>query len=252
MHAPNRPINYSTGPKPVKRPVETDAGRPAGKRVDSVHQADGKRRKTNEEAEPPVRPTLAPPIRQSNVRKEILAKQYGGGMVKNSLGGHHAAGQQRPMHPLEMSKFASGKIPFAEPSTAKTPGPGPSRPLPPPRASPVYPNGDSIKLPEIPTDSEDEDDSDAEPAVVPDWARPENLQELLVAQEGEEPENVFGPAPPLHMEEIFKDSKHRHRFRDRTSSANWNGPDGLTQAEIEYDNAARLRMKQNGGWMFGL
>ncbi|EEQ87316.1 inner centromere protein [Blastomyces dermatitidis ER-3] len=278
-----RPVNYPppNPAKPPKRALEDESsGRPVtGKVGAAVHQADGKRRKTDDEiaaSEPPIRSAMAPPIRQSNVRKEAPKQQmYNQGYSTMPPPPHHQAGpslfknptaprhfqpsapvQSQPHrngHPLEMSKFASGKIPFADNSnpphatTHKTPAHGPQKIL---KSSPAYPNGDSIKLPEILTDSEDED-SDAEPYNVPDWAKPENLNNILISQEGKDGEQVFGPTAPLHMEEIFKDNKDRFkRFRDRTSSANWGGPDGLTQDEIKWDLAERERLKRNGGWTF--
>lgn len=157
----------------------------------------------------------------------------------------------RGAHPLETAKYASGKIPFAEtpnaPSAQKAASHKHHHQQ---HKSPAYQNGEAINLPEIPTDSEDED-SDAEPYNVPDWAKEDNLRNLLVKQEGQDGERVFGPSAPLRMEEIFKDSKDRFKkFRDRTSSANWNGPDGLTQDEIKWDMAERERLKKNGGWVF--
>lgn len=155
-----------------------------------------------------------------------------------------------------MAKYANGKIPFAEPnnvpcqpSSAHLKTPGQNKHVI-PKSSPAYPNGENIKLPDIPTDSEDED-SDAEPCHVPDWAKEENLHNILVQQESQDGEMVFGPSAPLRMEEIFKGNKERLRkFRDRTSSANWNGPDGLTQDEIKWDMAEREKLKNNGGWVF--
>src|SRR6185312_13407553 len=57
--------------------------------------------------------------------------------------------QQAKMNPITPAhaQFAKGKIPFAEPAHA-----------PQPQVPTIqYPNGDDIKLPEIMTDSEDED-----------------------------------------------------------------------------------------------
>ena len=175
-------------------------------------------------------------------------------MYQNS--GPQPGQSYRGYPPVETAKFASGEIPFAEP-----PNPPPTQKAASHKhqahqhqhalhKSPAYPNGENVKLPEIPTDSEDED-SDAEPYNVPDWAKEENLRKLLVSQEGQDGEMVFGPSAPLRMEEIFKDSKDRFKkFRDRTSSANWNGPDGLTQDEIKWDIAEREKLKRNGGWVF--
>ncbi|KAK2882432.1 hypothetical protein FQN49_000354 [Arthroderma sp. PD_2] len=282
---PSRPHNYppSNPAKPPKRVHdEQNTIRPPATKSGSVHQPDGKRRKTEDEivvAEPAVRPAMAPPIRQSNASKlnnfpsipkysataPPQANQMQGcpPIFKNSIGAqrqfqaHPLSGQgNRPAHPLEMAKYANGKIPFAEPSSSsqanpgslKTPGHGNKHAIP--KSSPAYPNGENIKLPDIPTDSEDED-SDAEPCHVPDWAKEENLHNILVQQEGQDGEMVFGPSAPLHMEEIFKGNKERVRkFRDRTSSANWNGPDGLTQDEIKWDMAEREKLKNNGGWVF--
>ncbi|PGH23616.1 hypothetical protein AJ80_02397 [Polytolypa hystricis UAMH7299] len=270
----NRPIvhNPSNASKPIKRVIEDDApARQATVKSGAVHQADGKRRKTDEEIvdQQPTRPTMAPPIRQSNVRRETKQQLFthtyqpptapnpaGPALFKNPAGPRHfqppSSSVQRAANPLEMAKYANGKIPFAEPSNQphaahKTPTQGSHKNL---KSSPAYPNGEHIKLPEIPTDSED-DDSDAEPCHVPEWAKEENLVNLLIEQEGKDGEQVFGPSAPLHMEEIFKDNKDRlRRFRDRTSSANWSGPDGLTQDEVKWDLQERERLKKNGGWTF--
>jgi hypothetical protein len=156
---------------------------------------------------------------------------------------------------MDMSKYASGKIPFAEPANAnpqatshKTPGASSSQKAPKP--SPNYPNGENINLPEIATDSEDED-SDAEMLPVPKWAQPKELETLLRQQEGMEVDSIFGPIAPFSLEETFKSDKKIKKFRERTSSANWSGPDGLTQDEIRRDLAERQRLRLNGGWTFG-
>ncbi|WEW62009.1 hypothetical protein PRK78_007509 [Emydomyces testavorans] len=266
----SRPQPIINPAKPPKRANEEEA----------VQTTSSKRRKTDEEVavEPPTRPTMAPPIRQSSVRKEFKAQvvppgyatattmsqsQVGVSLFKhpsNSVRplqtpGHSQAGIGRSAHPLEMSKFASGKIPFADsnpshPAAHKTPGNTSAQKVI--RASPAYPHGENIKLPEIPTDSEDED-SDAEPYHVPEWAKEENLRNILIEQEGKDGEMVFGPTAPLHMEEIFKDNKDRLRkFRDRTSSANWAGTDALTMEEIRWDMEQRERLKREGGWTFGV
>jgi hypothetical protein len=151
-----------------------------------------------------------------------------------------------------MSKYTSGKIPFADASnqgssSQKTPGQGIQKA--PAKPSPKYPSGESIHLPEIPTDSEEED-SDAEIMPVPKWAQPDELKALLIEQEGKEADLIFGPIAPFSLEETFKADKKIKKFRDRTSSANWGGPDGLTQEEIRKDLAERQRLRLNGGWTF--
>lgn len=123
------------------------------------------------------------------------------------------------------------------------------------KSSPQYPNGEAIHLPEIPTDSEDEDSEDEGNAFpLPDWATPGHLTEQLMRQEGLDGDAVFGPIAPLKMEEIFsKGNKDRlKRLRDRTSSANWTlSGDGLTLEEVRADREQRERMRLEGGWKFG-
>lgn len=155
-----------------------------------------------------------------------------------------------------MSKLAHGKIPFAEPNHApppaahRAPAASSQRTPKPAKPSPKYPSGENIHLPEIATDSEDEDDSDAEMFPVPKWAQPKELEGLLQQQDGMEVDSIFGPIAPFSLEETFKADKKIKKYRDRTSSANWSGPDGLTQEEIRRDVADRQRLRLNGGWSF--
>jgi hypothetical protein len=106
-----------------------------------------------------------------------------------------------------MYQYANGKIPFAEPNQAAAPTnatrPGASSSAqrapaqPPAKPSPKYPSGESIHLPEIATDSEDEDDSDSEMFPVPKWAQSKELNDLLVIQDRMEPDSIFGPIAPI-------------------------------------------------------
>ena len=118
----------------------------------------------------------------------------------------------------------------------------------------MYPNGDNIPLDEIPTDSEDEDSEDerVKKRMLPGWVHTPELERKLREQEEIDTDALFGPIGPPNMEDIFKDKNRHHRFRSRTSSANWAGQDRLTEEEIRNDNAARERMRREGGWTFGL
>ncbi|KAJ5156831.1 hypothetical protein N7492_009634 [Penicillium capsulatum] len=246
--------------KPPKRVMDEDAGhRPAVKKPSNVLPAgEAKRRKTEDEHNPmqPMRPHMAPPIRHSNMRKPSVYGQAGPAHPSSSSI-FKTAQPQRSAHPMDMGKFANGKIPFADPNHAP-PGPAqkPTAPSsaqrapPPPKPSPKYPSGESVHLPEIATDSEDEDDSDSEMFPVPKWAQPKELEGLLRQQDGMEVDSIFGPIAPFSLEETFKADKKIKKYRDRTSSANWSGPDGLTQEEIRKDVADRQRMRLNGGWSF--
>ena len=273
-----RPINppAPNPAKPPKRNMDEEAGYRAAVANTSNVQPSGeaKRRKTEDEHNPmqPVRPTMAPPIRQSNIRKvssallprshlqqvfpDDFAQQPS--MFGQSGSSIFKTGQpQRPAHPSELAKYTNGKIPFAEPNHPPPPAvhkataPGSAqRPPPPAKPSPKYPSGESIHLPEIATDSEDEDDSDSEMFPVPKWAQPKELEGLLREQDGMEVDSIFGPIAPFSLEETFKADKKIKKYRDRTSSANWNGPDGLTQEEIRRDRIERQKLRLNGGWSF--
>lgn len=272
-----RPINppAPNPAKPPKRNMDEEAGYRAAVANPSNAQpsGDAKRRKTEDEHNPmqPVRPTMAPPIRQSNIRKVSLTwpmqvdclQVYSNDVLQQpSMFGQPGSsifktGQpQRPAHPSELAKYTNNKIPFAEPNHAPPPAvqkatPGSAqRPPPAAKPSPKYPSGENIHLPEIATDSEDEDDSDSEIFPVPKWAQPKELEGLLRQQDGMEVDSIFGPIAPFSLEETFKADKKIKKYRDRTSSANWNGPDGLTQEEIRKDRVERQKLRLNGGWSF--
>ncbi|KAE8367461.1 hypothetical protein BDV27DRAFT_123752 [Aspergillus caelatus] len=264
MQPYNRTINppQPNPAKPPKRGLDDEPGHRSAAPKPGAMQPSGetKRRRTEDEHNPVMRPTMAPPIRQSNIRKESMIRKE---PTKPSMYGHTQPGSsifksaqsQRPAHPMDMAKYASGKIPFAEPSNApqaathKTPVAGSSTQKAAHKPSPNYPNGENIHLPEIATDSEDED-SDAEMLPVPKWAQPKELESILRQQEGLEADSIFGPIAPFSLEETFKADKRIKKFRERTSSANWAGTDALTQEEIRRDLAERQRLRLNGGWSF--
>lgn len=155
-----------------------------------------------------------------------------------------------------MAKISTAKIPFAEisnppaaSSAYKTParsahGTAPNTAA---KSSP-FQSGENIILPDIATDSEDED-SDNE-FKAPSWADSPALRELLSQQQLVDPESVFGPIAPLRMEEIFRNKDRQKRFRDRTSSANWIGTDQLTEEERQRDREGRERMMRDGRWTY--
>lgn len=127
--------------------------------------------------------------------------------------------------------------------------------------------GETIALPEIPTDSEDSDsDSDDNAAnkrrddddgnFQPSWVQSPALHDILTQQQLVDPETVFGPIAPLKMDELFHPngkSKKKYDFKDRTSSVNWaTSGDLLTEEEKRRDREARERLIREGGWTFQL
>lgn len=173
-----------------------------------------------------------------------------------------------PMPQVEGVKFSKDKIRFANEATAgppsvfKTPGAKSASKLAMLKTpagvkdSPIYQSGELIELPDIPTDSEEDDDDDnyvpKDNFNVPQWAESPELRALLRQQQTVNPEEIFGPMAKLDMDAIFQNrtDKQAHKFRARTSSANWSGADRLTAAEIAADHEARQKMIAQGGWKY--
>ncbi|SPN99650.1 uncharacterized protein DNG_02502 [Cephalotrichum gorgonifer] len=156
---------------------------------------------------------------------------------------------------LDTTQFSKGAIPFATnpgQQAYKTPGRAgaPAGAKSATRTSPRFQNGEAIELPEIQTDDEDED-SDGDHGMMASWADSPDLRRALLRQETMDPSAVFGPPAPLNMEEVFAKSKDRwHKFRARTSSANWSGGDRLTEEDIRKDIAARDKLRREGAWTY--
>ncbi|KAI0204966.1 hypothetical protein F4808DRAFT_316588 [Astrocystis sublimbata] len=268
----SRPVNtiLSTASKAqTKRPLPQEA-------------KDSKRMRMTDEFDEPVgnekQPSLkGAPVRPSGgVKKDLPTKSMFSNGYTNAppqsvtrdlfkatvTNQHHS--HIKATHPLDMAQMSKGAIPFAPNShAAGGPSKTPARPAgkavaksavkSATRSSPRFQNGDSIELPEINTDDEDEEDEDDGKGLVADWADSPNLRRALVEQEDKNPFEVFGAPAPLNMEEVFARSKERFpKFRNRTSSANWSGPDGLTEEDIRKDLAARERMRRDGGWSYDM
>lgn len=188
------------------------------------------------------------------------SSQPGNALLKTAT--NTVAHPQHPKtpHANDLAKYSKAPIPFAEAANqsqfqvqhhlaqralSKTPATA-SKP------SPQYPNGDNISLPEIATDSEDSDDEND--FVPPEWANSPELRHLLQHQQLVDPMKVFGPIAPLAVEDVFKggNKERQARLRARTSSANWNGPDRLTEEERRRDFEAREKLEKDGGWSFNL
>ncbi|KIW07872.1 uncharacterized protein PV09_01786 [Verruconis gallopava] len=278
MHHDGRPPVQVNPVKPKRALAEEDEQhqRPAIQRNPaSYQQHDAKRRKTIDDEEEPTEPRRSvmagPPVRQSNMGK---VNKFPHGYGAAPAPAQHApsmfiktvTGQHQIMHgkPNDMSKFANVRPPFADSSQVatasttnmhKTPGRPistahgmKSNPVSAAKSSPHYPNPESIHLPEIATDSEDEDSENEFQA--PSWTESPALRQLLTEQQLVDPQSVFGPIAPLRMEEVFRNKERQKKFRERTSSANWSGADRLTEEERQRDREARERLMRDGGWSF--
>ena len=161
----------------------------------------------------------------------------------------------RPAHPVDMTQYTKGKIPFGEtpnpPQSYKTPLPSKQKMAGSSKQSPVT-NTDHIHLEEPQTDSEEEDSEEERKKKrnLPEWALTPEIRRALIDQEDIDTDALFGPPQAPNMEEMFKVKDKR--FRSRTSSANWGGQDRLTEEDIRNDLAARDRMRRDGGWTYGI
>lgn len=170
--------------------------------------------------------------------------------------------QANGTHPMDMAQMAKGPIPFASNSNqAGSQHKTPARPGAPnggvksaksaARSSPRFQNGENIVLPEINSDSEDGDSDGPGDFPVQGWTNSPDLRKALVMQETMDPAQIFGQPGPLNMEEVFSKSKDRwHKFRNRTSSANWSGTDRLTEDDVRKDLEARDKVRRQGGWTY--
>ena len=282
-------VNPAKPPKRYFNPDNDDQeSEPASVQSFQPAQSIAKKQKVSEEFElrtqqqPLARTAMGAPMRASTAKKQELPSKFQTGymtnassgqqgpssMLKTAINTSHQMQQQNFPNPKtphtiqEIAKFSNARIPFAE--APNPPGPQtyqqqPARPFQKTpgtaksvaKSSPSYPNGDNISLPDIATDSEDED-SDDNGFEAPAWTNSPELRQLLEQQQLVDPMRVFGPIAPLSMDEVFKGvSKDRlKRFRDRTSSANWNGPDRLTEEERRRDREARERFEREGGWTY--
>lgn len=274
---PTNSVMHNTAKLPVKRPLpqdEDNRSRPTLQRNGpSYHQQEhqAKRRRTSDDFDDDEDMTedhpkmTAPPIRQSSSRQNMPTKSlfpsgYANAPPPNSLQrstliNQHNINQSKPTHPMDMAQVSKAPIPFAP--SSKTPArPGAhngackSAAKSAAKSSPHYQNGETIVLPEIHTDSEEEDD-DKDDFVAAEWTNSPDLRRRLIEQEKMDPAAIFGNPGPLNMEEVFSKSKDRfHKFRTRTSSANWSGQDRLTEDEIKKDLRARDQVRRQGGWTY--
>ncbi|BGP39861.1 hypothetical protein JCM10450v2_003834 [Rhodotorula kratochvilovae] len=130
------------------------------------------------------------------------------------------AGPSRPLAPTVPKPFISAMRP---PQTAPVPAPKPAEP------QEAY-----QELPDIDSEYSDSDEEahERKNAELPRWARSPALAQALYDQQQVNPDEIFGPIPKLAIGEFFRNSASAARLRARTSSAQWDGTDGLTQTDL--------------------
>lgn len=109
-------------------------------------------------------------------------------------------------------------------------------------------DGDEV-LPEIASEYSDSEDEETiqKRAAMPLWTQGDMLDAALLAQSTVDADEIFGiPHGPVELEKILPGERTANRIRRaRTSSANWSGPDGLAQWEIDRYNK-RMGIKSAG------
>ncbi|ODV97179.1 hypothetical protein PACTADRAFT_32663 [Pachysolen tannophilus NRRL Y-2460] len=150
-------------------------------------------------------------------------------LMKTAMLQHARLNQTSSIPQVDAIKFSSEKIKFnndivSKPMNITSTTPASRRVI----ASSTTPSKSPIALPEIYSESED----DEEGTVLKSWANSPGLKQALLNQQNINPDSIFGPVAPLNMEEIFKNSR-LSKFRARSSSAQWGVQDMLNQQEIE-------------------
>jgi len=159
-----------------------------------------------------------------------------------------AALPPRPLAPTVPKPFSSAMRP-PQPTQA---------PLPP---KVVEPQESLQELPDIDSEYSDSDDEahERKNAALPRWAQSPVLAQALLDQQQVNPDEIFGPIPKLSIggalyspllsslclhhrlrstdarstpADFFRNSASAARLRARTSSAQWDGTDGLTQTDL--------------------
>ncbi|KAN0059862.1 hypothetical protein ACQY0O_008436 [Thecaphora frezii] len=110
---------------------------------------------------------------------------------------------------------------------------------------------DPEELPEVNSEYSDSGDEAtvARRATHPSWTQGEDLQAALLAQATVDADEIFGiPSGPVRLEEMLPSQTSMMRIRrPRSSSANWSGPDGLAQWEIDrYNKRLGIRSGNTG------
>ncbi|ROW09692.1 hypothetical protein VMCG_02211 [Cytospora schulzeri] len=242
-----RPVNAvlsSTAKMSLKRPLQHEGAedgtqRPTAARTRPSQQKEVKRMRMSDEFDleeqmeiqsygtkikgPPIRPSAG--YKKDLPNKSLYTSGYAPApqsATRDIFKAPAAPQHQKSAHPQDLAQVSKAHIPFASSHHAA---------------------GAAYKTPAKPTGG----------LGKASWADTPALRRELMRQETVDPLQVFGPPAPLNMEEVFSKSKDRwHKFRARTSSANWAGADRLTEEEIRKDLAARDRMRREGGWTYEL
>ncbi|GJN89172.1 hypothetical protein Rhopal_002146-T1 [Rhodotorula paludigena] len=173
----------------------------------------------------------ANPLSKSAGASSMIGQSFMSNKIRlpeSSMSAHAQPGPPRPLAPTVPKAFSSQGM--ARP---------PQQAAPAPKPEPVY-----QELPEIDSEYSDSDDETQERkrAALPHWAQSPALAQALLNQQQVNPDEIFGPIPKLAIGEFFRNSSSAARLRARTSSAQWDGTDALSQTDMaRYHRAMGYR-----------
>ncbi|WFC94899.1 hypothetical protein MBRA1_001537 [Malassezia brasiliensis] len=194
-----------------------------------TYDAEGKRRKVSQQ------PVREPPSHDERVSTESALKNK---LTTTALPPAKVAGStvRAPVRPLTGATRAWSKTSDApRSSTLSTTNVFQQQPA---TTEPV--DVSTEELPDVQSEYSDSEDeaSIKKRKLEPSWTRGRELEDLLLQQSTVDPDEIFGfQLGPVPLDTMLPPRKgDRRRARKRTSSANWNGPDGLAQWEIDRYN----------------
>lgn len=213
VRAPARPgstVRHSQGTRPPASQAYT-------------YDTDGKRRKVSQH-----------PLQESTNQDERISTEMA---LKSKL--THSVRPPKP-RPAPSIRPASSQA-RAPPTTHRT---WPKQAPPAPNVFQQQPAAvEEAGVDELPDVQSEYSDSDDEASLKkrklePSWARGRELEDLLLQQASMDPDEIFGfQLGPVPLDTMLPPrTGDRRRARNRTSSANWSGPDGLAQWEIDRYN----------------
>ncbi|KAF8274081.1 hypothetical protein EI94DRAFT_1714691 [Lactarius quietus] len=199
-----------------KKEREENTGKRPLAKADSKHlEEDNKKKRATVEA-----PKAKPPSKE---KKEVPPTRITKPSQTTSL--RPAAITKQPSKTSFNQATGSKAVPIEKPADA------------PSKRAAVATHKHAQRLDAEPPYSDSEDENRARKFDAPEWTQSPELRAALESQSRVNPDDIFGPVRPLRMEDIFR--TRTSRFRARTSSANWSGPDGLKQEE-EREYARRM------------
>lgn len=232
-----RPVTVASVRPPPRAPppgrpsqVRATPGRVSTAAPSYTYDAEGKRRKVSQQ---PVREPSGHDERVST-ESALKSKLTTTAMPSTKAGGSTVRAPVRPVTGAPRAWPKAGEAPRS--SALSTTNVFQQQPA----VTEPAGNVSTDELPDVQSEYSDSEDeaSIKKRKLEPSWTRGRELEDLLLQQSTVDPDEIFGfQLGPVPLDTMLPPRKgDRRRIRKRTSSANWNGPDGLAQWEIDRYN----------------